>query len=320
VTGQPACDFVVGLDIGATKIALATAGLDGAIIEQSRLQTDARQGAPQAVRRALAAARTLMARTSERLGGRCLGAGAVSPGIPRHDRIDLTPNMPGWEALSIVDVVREGLSLERVAAANDAKAAGEAEARWGRLAGADPALYVSIGTGIGVAVIIGGRAVSGAHGAAGEVGYSLRGVSDELGAADGRAPLEEFAAGVGIGRRGSRLLGGDLSAAGVFALAETDPRARFLVDETLAELAVHVANWAVLIDPARIAVGGGLMSSADLILAALDHRLRFAVPFPPEVVAARFVHDAALHGAIALALETIARDREPPPFTPTRSP
>ena len=305
-------DFVLGIDFGGTKIALATADLDGGVLEQARMPTAAQQGAPDVVRRALAGAGTLVASTRARTGGRCLGVGAVTPGIVREDRIDLVPTMPGWERLAIVDLLRKGLGVANVAAANDVKAAGGAEVRWGSLRGADPALFISVGTGIAAAVIVGGRVVTGAHGAAGEVAYSLRGVRDETGAAEGVAPLEEFVSGSAIGQRGSRLLGAELSAAEVFALAETDLRARFLVDETLAELAVHVANWAVLLDPARIAVGGGLMASADLILAALTHRLRFALPFPPEIVPARFVHDAALQGAIALGLQAVGPGRGQP--------
>ena len=82
-------------------------------------------------------------------------------------------------------------------------------------------------------------------------------------------------------------------------------RARQFIQKTLAELAVQVANLTILIDPVRIAVGGGLMNSGDQILKALTSRLRFAVPFPPELVPARFVHDAALHGAVALALNAL---------------
>ena len=70
-----------------------------------------------------------------------------------------------------------------------------------------------------------------------------------------------------------------------------------------ATLAVYVANIAILIDPTRIAVGGELMNSADRILEALNYRLRFAVPFPPELVLARFEHDSALRGAVAIALD-----------------
>lgn len=301
-------DFVLAIDFGGTKIALATADLDGRPLERSVLPTEAQRGAPVALRRALAEAASLV----ERRGGRCLGAGVVSPGVIRPDRVDLVPTLPGWERLALHDVLREGLGLECVVVGNDVKAAAEAEARWGSLRGADPALFVSLGTGLAAALVVGGRVVTGAHGAAGEVGYSLRGVGDESGAADGRAPLEEFAGGAGIGRRGSQLLGEAVSAAEVFARAERDPRARALVEETLAELAVHVANWSVLADPARIAVGGGLMRSADVVLEALGRRLRFAVPFPPELVAARFVQDGALRGATALVLDALHLDPPPP--------
>jgi glucokinase len=90
----------------------------------------------------------------------------------------------------------------------------------------------------------------------------------------------------------------------VFARAETDLEARMLIDETIAELSVHVANLAVLVDPMRIAVGGGMLGSApELLLTALRRRIRQAAPFPPDVVAARFVHDAPLRGAAALAID-----------------
>jgi glucokinase len=300
-------DFVLAIDFGGTKIALATAGLDGRPLERRVLATEAQQGAPLAMRRALDEAAGLVARR----GGRCRGAGVVCPGVIRPDRVDLVPSLPGWERLALHDVLREGLGLECVAVANDVKAAAEAEARWGSLRGADPALFVSLGTGLAAALVVDGRVVSGAHGAAGEVGYCLRGAGGEADAADGRAPLEEFASGAGLGRRGGVLVGRPVSAAEVFALAETEPAVDTMVEETLAELAVHVANWCVLLDPARVAVGGGLMRSADRVLDALARRLRSAVPFPPELVAARFVEDGALHGAIALALDALHSDSLP---------
>jgi glucokinase len=303
---SPDGDFVVAIDLGGTKTAVATADLGGRILAHARLQTEADLGGEQAVERALAEARACVAGTADETGGRCVAAGAVSPGIVLDDRVELVPNVPGLDRLALPDLLRRGLDLERVAVGNDVKAAAAAEHRWGSLRGADPAVFLSLGTGVAAAVLLGGRVLTGAHGAAGEIAYNLRGVADELGAADGRAPLEEFVGGRAIGERASRLLGGRLSAAEVFA--STDVRARFLVDETLAELAVHVANLAILIDPARIAVGGGLMDSGHLVLAALENRVRFAVPFPPEIVPARFVHDAPLRGAIALAIECLARD------------
>jgi glucokinase len=301
---SPTPDFVVAIDFGGTKLDVATATLDGEILATERLDTDAADGAEQAVQRALTTARALAAAAATTTGGRLVAAGAASPGIVLEDRILLAPNVPGWTELPLAARLREGLELDAVVCQTDVKAATLAEARWGALRGADPGVFLNLGTGLAAGIVIGGRVLGGANGAAGEIGYALRGVGDDRSAAAGHASLEEHVGGRALGERGSRVLGIDgLSAADVIARAADDPDARMLVAETLAELAVHVANLAVLIDPQRIAVGGGLMNSADLVLAALRRRVRQAAPFPPEVVAARFVHDAALRGAIAAAID-----------------
>ena len=296
-------DFVLALDFGGTKVAVATAGLDGEIAESVRLDTDAPRGARQAVQRALAAARELIARTSTARGGRLLAVGAASPGIVLEEGVLLAPNVPGWEELSLPALLRESLAVGGVSFMTDAKAAALAEARWGSLRDADPGVLLSLGTGLAAGVVIDGDVLNGASGAAGEIGYLLRGTGDEAGASRGRAPLEEAVAGRAIGERGSRLLGESLTAEQVFS--SEDPRARALVSDALAELAVHVANLAILIDPARVAVGGGLMGSGRRVLDALGARLRDAVPFPPELVPARFGPDGALRGAVALALDGV---------------
>ena len=293
-------DFVVAIDFGGTKIAVATANMTGSILKQARLDTNASQGAQQILERTTSAAHGLIERTMELAGGQCVAIGVATPGIVHDHGVLLSPNIPGWEQVSLREMLCANLHIATVVAANDVKAAAMAEVLWGALKGADPAVYLSLGTGIAAAIVVGGRVIAGAHGASGEIGYNLRSVLDTSGAAQGRAPLEEAIGGRFIGERGSILLGESLSAADVFD--HSDIRARFLVDETLAELATHVANLAILIDPARIAVGGGLMSSGDVILSALAFRLGYAVPFPPEVVPARFLNDASLHGAIALAL------------------
>jgi glucokinase len=322
--------FVAAVDFGGTKVAVATATLDGGIIDQLRLETQAARGAAQAVDRALDSTRSIIARTGGETGGRCVAAGVVCPGIVLPDRIALAPNVPGWEQLALAPLVRGALGIECVAVCNDVKAAGLAELRWGALSGADPALFLSLGTGVAAAVLVGGHVLLGAHSAAGEIGYNLR-YGDDAGAfADGRAPLEELAGGRFIGVRSSRLAGSEMTCASAFAAR--DARTRELVDDTLDELAVHVANMAILLDPERIAVGGGMMASGQRVLAALERRLQRALPFPPDLVCARFVHDAALRGAVALALDAVpegrparadttlagARPSAPPPTPPGR--
>jgi glucokinase len=296
-------DFVLGIDFGGTKIALATAALDGRLIASDRIDTDARHGATQAVDRGLERAQQLVTDTARSGGGRCLAVCAVSPGIVYEDRVALAPNVPGWQELELPALLARRFHAVPAAVGTDVKAAALAELRWGSLRGADPAILLTLGTGLAAAIVVGGEVLYGANGAAGEIGYSLPSEGGQGGAANGRAPLEELAGGRGIGERASRLLGTPVTAAEVFD--HPDPRARELLEAALDALAVQVANMAILVDPARIAVGGGLMSSSDLILKALDRRLRAAAPFAPELVAAEFIHDGPLRGAVALALDEV---------------
>jgi glucokinase len=296
----PGRDFVLGIDFGGTKIALATAALDGSVMESDRLDTDAALGAVQAVKRAFARGEELVSVTARNGGGRCVAMSAVSPGIVHEDGVALAPNVPGWEELRLPELVRERFG-RGAGVGTDVKAAAVAEQRWGSLRAADPAILLVLGTGLAAAVVIGGQVLGGANGAAGEIGYSLRGRCDMAGAADGRAPLEELAGGRAIGERASELLGEPVTAAEAFD--HPDPRVRKLVDDALDALAVEVANMAILVDPARIAVGGGLMSRPDLVLPPLERRLAQSAPFPPELVPAQFIHDGPLRGAIALALD-----------------
>jgi glucokinase len=176
-----------------------------------------------------------------------------------------------------------------------------AELRHGNLRSADPGIYLSMGTGIAAAVTIGDTVVEGAHQAAGEVAYMLVGQGPIAAAANGVAPLEEVVGGRALGLRASAQLDHSLDAEELFA--RTDPEAQHLVHHALGVLADAVANMAVLLDPARVVVGGGMMASADLFLRVLSMRVAQAVPFPPGIVAAHFTRDASLHGAIALALD-----------------
>src|SRR5437868_4373250 len=85
--------------------------------------------------------------------------------------------------------------------------------------------------------------------AAAELVYSLRGPHDAAGARDGRAPLEEAVGGRAIGERAAAMGGDARTAADAFAAR--DGALAELVEDALAELSVHVANLAVLVDPAR---------------------------------------------------------------------
>jgi len=300
-------DFVLGIDVGGTKMALATARPDGTLLRVERHPTEATGGAEQAFGRAIAAGLRLVDETEAEYGGTLRAVGLSTMGITRPDGVLLAPNVPEWDRLAIPGRLRSAFQGVAHGIENDVKAATRAELRWGALRGCRTAIYLNVGTGIAAGLVVAGAVVDGANGAAGEIAYNLRTSHEEMGAALGRVPLEEYVGGRAIGERASLRFGRPLTARDVFEQANSDLEARGLVEETLGEMVFQVTNLAIALDPERIAVGGGLMASGALILPRLQAHMRRFVPFPPSVVAASLVHDAGLMGAVVVAVEAWER-------------
>ncbi|MEV4578119.1 ROK family protein [Nonomuraea jabiensis] len=293
---------VLGIDVGGTKVAIGVSTADGpALSAHVRLDTG-----PDTLARALAAARSL--------DGAPAAVGFSTCGVIRDGVVRLAPNVPGWEGLELPRLLQEAYGATPVAIDNDVNAAAAAELRWGALRGVSTGVYLNLGTGLAAALVVDGRVVPGAHGAAGEIGY-LQVTPGEPAFADGRVPLEERVSGGALAARGAALLGRPVTAAELLGggrarepVDETpggDP-AQELVDETLRTLAMSVANLCVVLDPERLVVGGGMMGAAELILPRLAAEVGRAVPFPPQIRPARFADDAPLLGALALARAAVA--------------
>jgi glucokinase len=288
--------FVLGIDFGGTKIALATATTTGERLRSTRIETRAADGAEEVMRRTLVAARRLIQATP----GRLTTAGVSTFGVVRDGRVHLAPNVRGWEDLPLPAILQEGLGVSALNVENDVNAAATAELDWGGLAGTDVGLYVNLGTGTGAALIVDGRVIPGMHGAAGEIGYLLR-EPGEPGYAHGHAPLEEYTSGSGLAARGTTLLRRSVTAVDL-AASRDQPAIASLLDDAAATIGMTVANLATFLDPERVVVGGGM---ATAFLPAIAAAVTRAVPFPPPVQTGRFVDDAPLIGALALAVEAL---------------
>lgn len=287
---------MLAVDIGGTKIDVALIGTDGQILDRQRLPTRAADGPAQAIARIAATAGVLAD------GVPILGCAAVSPGVVHDNGLQLVPTMPGWDDFPLGRALADALDLPAVPVWNDVHAAGLAEARTGALAGSDPALYVNLGTGLASAFIVGGTVVRGAHRAAGEIGYITP--HESAITPTGTAPLEEIIGGGLLGPRLGELLGYEITTAD--ALASSDPVVQGLVHQAVATLARAVANLCIAFDPGVVAMGGGMTAAGHVILPVVQAEVRRRVPFPPDVVLAHYRTDAALHGAIALALDDLA--------------
>lgn len=328
MVGRP--PVVLGLDFGGTKIAMAVCDLQGNRLASATVSAGAagsgpagagpaaarpdlaagkgeRAASPPGARavfdRAVRAARSLLATAAP--GSELAAVGVATFGIPHDDRVELAPAIDGWESLALGRELSAAFGGAAIRMATDAKAAAAAESRWGALHGCDPAVYLNLGTGLAAAIVAGGQVISGGNGAAGEIGYNLRAISDVGVALSARTMLEDRVSGQGIARRASRQPGraGRLTAADVFAAGPQDAALGALIAEFADELAYHLVNLAILIDPVRIAVGGGLVRSWDQIGPQLHRALGSGPPFPPELVLAHFPYDAPLLGAVALAVD-----------------
>jgi glucokinase len=297
---------VLGLDFGGTKIAMAVCEVSGDRLGSATVGSGGELGAQASFERGIGAARDLLA--AEAPGRELAAVGVSTFGIPFDDRVELAPAISGWDTLALGRELRAAFSGAQIRMATDAKAAAQAEARWGALAGYDPAIYLNLGTGLSAAIVLGGHVLTGAHGAAGEIGYNLRAISDTWTALSSRIPLEDMVSGRALARRGAN--GGmPMSAAGVFEAATDNPEFDALVSDFVTELAFHLVNLAICVDPARIAVGGGMVRSWTRLHPGLQRALSAGVPFPPELVVARFPADAPLIGAVALAIDAAGTGR-----------
>jgi glucokinase len=291
---------VLGLDFGGTKIAGAVCDMTGFRLGSMTIDTRAADGAQTSLERGLLAARSLLGTSA---GGRPLAAvGACTIGIPSENGISLAPTIPGWGALVLDRELRRVFEGAEIRLATDVKAAAQAEAEWGALAGCDPGIYLNLGTGLAVAIVANGAVVAGSHGAAGEIGYNLRHLTDVGQLLDDRLPLEGAVSGMALTRAARNVFPTAESAAAVFERAADNPWVARLVTDFIAELSYHLVNLAIAVDPARIVVGGGMVRSWDQLYGGLREALDAAVPFPPDLVRADFPFDAPLMGALALGL------------------
>lgn len=310
--------FVLGLDVGGTKIAGGVVDLAGNILSKHTVAMNSREESLESL---LGVINHLLA-PSNRPHGRCWGIGLGVPGAvdPTQAVIQFSPGV-GWDNIDIKKVLEKEFSLP-IWIENDVNGFVRGEHRYGNLQGVQNGIGVTIGTGIGVGLLLNNKVYHGQHGAAGEIGYWLLGSKGPVRRSDGYGPLEEYAAGPGIARRaqlaveareqmGSVLLGlagGDCSkitAELVFKAAELgDPLSETIVSDTIQLLGIMMANLASLLDVERIVVGGGVSRAGEVLLNGIGEIVKNLAPYPPEMVVSLLQEDAGILGAAAGVLES----------------
>lgn len=321
--------WLLGIEIGGTKLQVVLGTGDGRIAAHSRFPAQTERGAGGIWAQITGAATRLLADSG--VASRQVGAAGVGFGGPvdaEAGTVVRSHQVSGWEGAPVVDWVRRDLGIARVALQNDADTAALAEARLGAGRGASPTLYVNSGSGVGGGLVVDGRVYRGGSGiGALEIGHLLVHVEPGNGGA-GWKPLEAVASGWAIGReaalrvealelapdsRSSVLLSlceGEVSKITAEMVANAarsgDQLARGVLDTATSAFAEALAHSVTLLAPRVIVLGGGVsLIDRSLWLDPIRAKLAARV-FPPyrntyEVVPAALGENVVVQGALLLA-------------------
>jgi glucokinase len=313
--------ITIGVDVGGTKLlALALDAEPDAVMRTIRHPT------PRGAEALLDGVAEIVAEITERcaLGADVrVGVGVAGlvdhRGVLRHG-----PNQPGVRELDVFGGLTDRLG-PRVAVDNDGNCAVRAEWSSGVAQGHDDVVLVTLGTGIGAGLMVGGRVVRGANGMAGEPGHTMVDPTGPPCPCGRRGCWERYASGAGLARmardaaEAGRLDGvlgavdGDAAAIrseDVVTLARAgDPEAAEIMAQFAWWTAVGVANLVAVLDPDMVVLGGGLIEAADLWLDETRRRLPEVLLASEHRVMPRV--EPAVHGSAAAAIGAALLARDP---------
>ncbi|MFC4949932.1 ROK family transcriptional regulator [Pseudonocardia sp. GCM10023141] len=300
--------LVAGVDIGRDFIRLAIADLRGEFVGRRDVRNTARSAAD-LVRRVRAVAHEVAAESG--LDWAAVSYAVIgSPGVlnPTTGRLDFAPNLPGWGRPGLAEQLRAALEVDS-AIENDINLAAVGELTFGAGRGVQNFVLVSIGTGVGMGIVINGALYSGGRGTAGEVSF--------LPAADAGVPspdsrehgmTEAVTSGSGVAHAAQQAGLGATSAKEVFAAAAAgDPVAQGVVLAEGRRIGDLITAVTAVLDPDLVVLSGGIGRNVDVLGEPIAARMAELAPFRPPIVASALGDTGVLHGAVARALD-VARD------------
>lgn len=311
--------LTIGVDVGGTKILAGTVTEDGVIASTARRPTS-RHDAAEVLDQVADVVAELVAGSEEPIAG--VGVGVAGLVDANRSHVYFAPNLR-WSQVPVRDVLQDATGLP-VVVENDGSIAAWGEYRFGAGRGTEDMVLVTVGTGIGGGIVLGGRLFRGAHGAAGEIGH-INSVPDGRACGCGRGGCwEQYASGNALVREARERAAERRSEAGLLlslgdgtpegvqgpevteAALAGDPVAREAFERVGVWLGRGLADLAAVLDPEVFVIGGGVSESGDLLLASarttLAEKLIGQRERPaPEVRVAELANSAGVVGAADLA-------------------
>ena len=321
-------EHAVGVDLGGTNLKVALVERNDGIVRQAVLPTEAEHGPERVLDRIVEGVQRVV--QGFEAGGRVEGIGVGAPGIVTLDRstVSKPPNFPGWDTVHLADqlsprLAEAGIRVDGpIIAENDANAAALGSAFYGAGRPFDSFVMVTLGTGVGGAIIVDDRLFRGTTGAAGEIGhmsinyegpYDRTGVSGAIEAYLGQRYLSRHARYQLLAREtGLHETAGhdlqDITPQRVHAAALAGDKA---AQEVLAwaghKLGVVLGSVVNLLDIRKVVVGGGVSRAGEFLLEpAREAMRRWTMPSLSEgieIVQETRGNDVAMLGAARLVFE-----------------
>ncbi|WP_433940469.1 ROK family protein [Paenibacillus lautus] len=306
-------EFVVGVDLGGTKIAAALFDSEGQLLNREQMETAGARTAEEVVARI-----TNMIRSVS--GGHPLrGVGMASPGTvnSREGIVIHGTNLPEWTNVPLKAWMERDLNTE-VQVLNDANAAAWGEYVRGAGRGSTNMVYVTLSTGIGSGIVLDGKLFLGSNSFAGELGHHIIDPSGPQCNCGSHGCWEVFASGTAIGLAASQRMltqssviselaaaDGGVNARHVFEAKRLhDPVAVEVIDRAVYYMALGLVNVIHSFNPDRIVVGGGVSRAGELLFPQLREMTdKLVMPSylgTYEIVPAGLRDDVGLVGAAAL--------------------
>ena len=310
--------LTIGIDVGGTKV------LGGVVDEAGKVLTTARKDTPRQGGSALT--QTIADVAKELLQQHSVASVGVSAaGFVSSDRKTMlaTPNIADWNGVDLDNQLTKLIGLP-VVIENDANAAAWGEAKFGAGKNQDHMMMLTVGTGIGGGIVVNGALYRGAFGIAAEFGHMRVVPEGHICGCGARGCFEQYASGNALLRHAREAINaspevarnllsrGDGTVAGLTGQAITDaardgdPVALAAFNTTGQWLGAGIASLAVLLDPACVVIGGGVIDAGEILLKptreSLERNMPFAGKHPyPQIIAAELGNEAGLVGVADLA-------------------
>ncbi len=314
--------YVVGIDLGGTKIMICIMDINKKIIQKTILPTQVDKGPDYMANRIRAAISCIAVKAGIKFADICaVGLGAPGPLDFKKGIMINPPNFPGWNGVPLAKLLSDWLDLP-IVMENDVNAAALAEGLFGAGIGEDNFVYISIGTGIGGGVIIDGEILRGAGGNAAEVGHLTINFDGPVCGCGNRGCWEAYASGKALARFAQEGLQSgintmitklakddEITAEHVFnAAKQKDDFASRLVENEGFYLGVGLANILNTFNPKTVAFGGGIAEELDMFygnMMSVARKRAIETNRNARVVKAMLGTNAGVMGAAIIAWQFI---------------